>query len=384
MRMEALFQADDGSQTTFLKESACKNDYFSLRAQMTSLANATIRMLSKVCINTLIVVIALTVTLVAAEFATRFVMRDITSTANLQTWYGSRWKENHVTLNSLGYRDTEVPPLKSAETFRIAVMGDSFAFGVGIPAEERFSNLLGADLGSGCNLMVEVYNFSKPGLNTVQEIEVLRRDVLPLQPDAILLQWLPNDVEDYWQGMVQATPPMLLPLGAHKWLIKNTALYYHVYQASRSISIGTSQNVSYEDRLISKAGEPGSKEWLEHRQNILEFIKIADNAGINTSIILFPLFTKNPQLGYRMLPVHSIAQSACELSSAECLDLLDTYENATTESDFSEFWVNRLDSHPGKQANRLAADAILENMEWNTYATANGTQLACDAHRAAR
>jgi hypothetical protein len=351
---------------------------------MTLMATSTADSLIKITINTLIVVFTLAVALVAAEYATRFIMRDITSTANLQTWFGTRWKDAYVTLNSQGYRDPDFSPSKAGNTFRIALVGDSFAFGLGLPVEERFSNLLSQDLSASCNQTVEVLNFGKPGFNTVQEHQLLRDDVLATQPDLILLQWLPNDVEEFWQGLVQPKPPLFLPLAAHKWLINNSALYYLFYQFWQSLGSDTGSFASYQNRIIDTADEPGSEKWLQQRQLLLDFLATAKQADKETVIVMFPMFATEPGQGYRMRPVHTIPLSACEQSSTQCIELLDSYMAIAPEGDFSVFWVNQLDSHPSAVANRIAADEIMRAVEWNDLASDDGTPLSCNAASGSR
>jgi len=70
------------------------------------------------------------------------------------------------------------------------VIGDSFTWGQGIEAAERFSNLLEGSLGP----RYEVLNFGVPGHDMPQHLEVLEQ-VLPLKPDFVLLQLYINDFE---------------------------------------------------------------------------------------------------------------------------------------------------------------------------------------------
>jgi hypothetical protein len=50
-------------------------------------------------------------------------------------------------VNGLGFRDREIPD-KQPERYRIAVVGDSIAWGQGLAAHERFSDRLGESLGA--------------------------------------------------------------------------------------------------------------------------------------------------------------------------------------------------------------------------------------------
>src|SRR5438445_129949 len=97
--------------------------------------------------------------------------------------------QSQISTNRLGYRDRELGP-KDPDRYRIAVIGDSFTWGQGVEAEERFSNLIGGVLGPH----YEVLNFGIPGHDMPQHLEVLDQ-VLPMHPDFVLLQLYINDFE---------------------------------------------------------------------------------------------------------------------------------------------------------------------------------------------
>ncbi len=101
-------------------------------------------------------------------------------------------------INSHGFRDVERTVAKTSGTLRIAVLGDSVAFGWGVPEEDRFSNvleqLLCADRPTSPP-QVEVLNFAVPGYNTVMEEALLRTKVVAFQPDVIVVHLVGNDDE---------------------------------------------------------------------------------------------------------------------------------------------------------------------------------------------
>src|SRR5580704_3111254 len=79
--------------------------------------------------------------LVVAEYMARFAFRNAHSSGNAGDYIAGRGGAPEVVNNALGFRDREIPP-KSPDRYRIAVVGDSFAWGQGIAANERFSNLV--------------------------------------------------------------------------------------------------------------------------------------------------------------------------------------------------------------------------------------------------
>jgi len=93
----------------------------------------------------------------------------------------------HVDNNSQGMRGPEVGEKKG---FRIAVIGDSFTWGLGVDVEERFTELLQKKLG------VEILNFGVSGYGETQHYLTLDK-VLSFKPDLVLLAFCPsNDISD--------------------------------------------------------------------------------------------------------------------------------------------------------------------------------------------
>jgi len=77
----------------------------------------------------------------------------------------SRYFEANYRINSLGYRDAPRNLLKNEKVYRILLYGDSQVFGWGIPAEQRFSDLIEAQKPT-----LEMWNLAVPGYGFDQEI----------------------------------------------------------------------------------------------------------------------------------------------------------------------------------------------------------------------
>jgi hypothetical protein len=103
-------------------------------------------------------------------------------------------------INSQGLRDLEHSKEKPANTFRIAVLGDSFAEAFEVPIEKTFWSVLEQEL-SGCPALegkrVETINFGVSGYGTAQELQMLRHRVWDYSPDLVLLAFFTgNDVQN--------------------------------------------------------------------------------------------------------------------------------------------------------------------------------------------
>jgi lysophospholipase L1-like esterase len=100
-------------------------------------------------------------------------------------------------INGHGFRDDQWTVEKAPSSFRIAVLGDSIAFGYGVPEEARFTERMEVALQETMpDLRVEVLNFGVNGYNPYNEAELLRVVVLRFAPDLVLVQFCLNDLND--------------------------------------------------------------------------------------------------------------------------------------------------------------------------------------------
>ena len=95
-----------------------------------------------------------------------------------------------VRINSQGLRDREHSLAKPPNTFRIAVLGDSYTEALQVPMEKDFSSVLEREL-AGCASLkgqtAEVINFGVNSFTTAQELITLRQKVWQYSPDLVVL-----------------------------------------------------------------------------------------------------------------------------------------------------------------------------------------------------
>lgn len=132
--------------------------------------------------------------------------------ASLRPGAEGLWKsegEAYIRVNSAGLRDREHDRLKSAQSLRIAVLGDSFAEAVQVPLENTFWWILEREI-KGCSAVAgrepEVINFGVSGYGTAQELLTLRHRVWSYSPDIVLLAFVTgNDIRNNSRALEQNT-----------------------------------------------------------------------------------------------------------------------------------------------------------------------------------
>jgi hypothetical protein len=115
--------------------------------------------------------------------------------AGLATTYESwgRGAITHVHVNSLGLREPERPVARPAGKRRVVATGDSITFGIGVNDDEAFPRQMERQLGENGVRDIEVWNAGVPGYAMADHLGFLRKRVLPLGPDVVVLQLSRND-----------------------------------------------------------------------------------------------------------------------------------------------------------------------------------------------
>jgi hypothetical protein len=230
-------------------------------------------------------------------------------------------------------------------------VGDSFTWGQGIEAAERFSNLLENALGP----RYEVYNFARPGNNMPEHLGVLG-EALPVSPDFILLQLYINDFET--EQMVRPRPYPLLPPALDRDLERSSVLYDLVNRdwANSQPALGIVD--SYERYMSRNLADPGGPNSRLAFGMLREFIERSHRAGVECGTVLFPATDamgpdgSNYPFGY----LHERVAATCAAQQIRCLDLLPSF---STIHDPRSLWVSPFDAHPNAMANERAAREIL-------------------------
>ncbi len=109
-------------------------------------------------------------------------------------------RKTMITFNSAGMRNVqEFKEEKSADTFRIAFIGDSFTEALQVAQKDNFVSVVDREL-AGCAALkgkqIQSLNFGVFGYGNAQELIMLRHRALRYAPDLVVFQFFTNDLAD--------------------------------------------------------------------------------------------------------------------------------------------------------------------------------------------
>jgi len=259
-------------------------------------------------------------------------------------------------INAAGLRGPEVSEEKPAGVRRIAVLGDSVAFGFWVAEKDAFPRQLESMLNEAEGGPVEVLNLAVPGYNLDQEIETLRSKALALAPDLVVVAFCLNDLEgvfSYELGLVQDRTERRRNLVGRAWdaLLPHSVLLswieYRLAEAEARRAF-----VRARDPLGGPLYEPAVSE--QRKALVARFTELRAllaPRGIPGLVAVFPVFAGRFER-YRYRDLHRAVVEAATESGLRAVDLLDCF----SAYDFRPVRVDVV--HPSPMGHRIAAHAV--------------------------
>jgi hypothetical protein len=304
--------------------------------------------------NAALLLASLLVSIGAAELAVRFAFRDVTTTTPIDSWFGERWKNQHL-RRFRGYRERPFTWQRAPGERRIALIGDSFSVAMGLPEAERFGNRIEAAL-SGPDGGFRVLHLARPGQEIHGHLATLREDALRADPDFVLLQFYANDVEVSKRGKPRSRP-LLGFTALHASLYRHSALYLLASAGWDAFQVRAGLVEDWPAYLHRRYGDPDGDSALAMAL-LREFFDTCRAAGKPVAVVLFPVLSAQlgPDDPFGFL--YDRVLTECAAAGVACVDLRPVF--APFAGEFERLRLNRFDHHASAFAHALAAQALLD------------------------
>lgn len=224
-------------------------------------------------------------------------------------------------LNSLGFRGTEPATPKSG--FRIVIMGASPALGWGVREEDTYAGILRGRL-KAAGKPVEIINASVIGYSSFQGLKLLRKTVLPLNPDLVIITYGVNDPDKYRffsdSGLsdkdVKPAAPFISAAAAAAQSSRAVALYARLVRRLAGPPSGAGHGrVFRENRRVSAE---------DFSENLKQLAAVARSGGakviLATNPFTLPEGTKRPSWSVRAEADALAAQAERACAGKPCRD----------------------------------------------------------------
>ena len=215
--------------------------------------------------NCLLIAASVFVALVAVEIILRvtgfsspsFYEPDPICGYRLRPGVEGRWQKEgnaYVKINRAGFRDDEFTLTESPSTYRIAVLGDSFAEALQVDLEEAFHSVMERELEASPVLTgknVEVFNFGVSGFGTAQEFILLQETVSQYSPDLVLLALVTeNDIRNNSKSLNQDEMIPYFVYRDGELVLDNSFLSSKRYRSRRSLPARIAYSAINYSRLL--------------------------------------------------------------------------------------------------------------------------------------
>ncbi len=256
---------------------------------------------------------------------------------------------NDPAVNSFGMRDREYQQPAAAGVRRIAVMGDSVTFGLGVPQEatyvRRLEGMLNRNASSGESF--QLLNFGINGLSTAAELELYKIRASQFRPELVIIGYVLNDpapplamLEAVSDGMRQA----------HEFgeLAKKSQVAGWIKltwdRATTAIRAANAYHPYY---------DPQGEYWQSVADSLAGFKALSEREGFDLVVAVFPMLHQFDD--YPFDAYHQQVLRKLEELQITYVDLLPAYANYNG----LELRIVEQDAtHPNELGHRVAAEAL--------------------------
>jgi hypothetical protein len=253
----------------------------------------------------------------------------------------------------LRVRDRHYEPAPAPNMIRLAMVGDSFVRGEGVPVEGSLPKQLEALLGTN---RFEVVNAGYPGFGTEEEVPVVARVAEKLNTRRVILVFIPNDIrlstaldrrQEYINDLISIREEHLARHQNKHWIFRVSRVAELAGSVLELRQI-TQETIQWYLDSYDPAFNQGGLDLLQGN-----FRTLAKMPNCRVAVVIYPLMI-GLDGQYPLAPIHARVRKMMEDAGLPVLDLWPAFKGSRT----SDLQVHPADHHPNSKAHSIAARAI--------------------------
>jgi len=250
----------------------------------------------------------------------------------------------HCILQSLSDRMAGPYPDRKVQA---AVIGDSFAYGEGIPPEETVSHLLSQKLPE-----VNFRNLGAAGAN-LEANRARLQDTLKIPAvSSIIYLYNLNDV-----FLTNDPPPDMVMYPELTPLYPGWKERFRLVGIVRRLWLEQRRSALVTRAYLHRYTAPAAKARLDRAFNVLALMEQETReSGRPFLVVIYPLLHKTIWGGYAFEPAHRKVMAFCRDRHIRCVDGYDAFR---ADRSMAAYRIHRADSHPNGRANARLVDHLI-------------------------
>jgi lysophospholipase L1-like esterase len=260
--------------------------------------------------------------------------------------------------NAAGLRDHHdlATPKRSFDR-RILVLGDSFAFGVGVRDEaavfpRRLERLLNEQPVPGTE-RIEVLNGGLPGSLTKQWVDLTHTVGDRFQPDLVLAVFSLRDgtMTTSMGSFFEPVRDEIVARNQGSPLYRISYLYRALRDQGDRRLVADRYTAEMNKAYFGNADQ--TAEWERAQQNLVSIAQFAAARSAAFGLVIFPILVELDG-GYPFEPICARIEAFAVSRGMAVLSLLPAFRGKSA----ADLWVSSYDQHPNEKAQEIAAHAI--------------------------
>ncbi len=263
--------------------------------------------------------------------------------------------------NRYGFSDKERSFEKAQNTvLRVAVLGDSFVWGHGIPVEDAWSHIMEAKLKEQYGETVEVLNWGKNRWSTYDQFQFLKKEGVKFNPNLLIFGFVTNDPE---------VPGFCMPLRTFLWdrwvreipVFRNTFGFFADRVNGFLYGLAAFKDWGYagwENHLYE------GDNWKEYEKLLIELNQFLTERKIPYFFVTLPM--PQPKAKGGVLNKYTKIFEVFEQNNIPYADLSgpvnQRFGHLSRQEVKENLWANPVNSHPNRKLTELYAESVIEQI----------------------